>query len=179
MGEPVEALRLLRLRDRLLAEAERGPEVARLLVDERQLLIDLVAEDGVLRLVGNGAGPLQTEHALLEAAMGVEDRALVEERRAEPQFLAPLALVVADAILDAVERDERMVGAIVGLRLEEVVVGRVGRGGEAVEADAVEHRTGRIDATAVEQLLHRGQLLVVLAARVAGRQEARQQQEAI
>ena len=61
--------------------------------------------------------------------MGVEDRALVEERRAEPQFLAPLALVVADAILDVVERDERMVGAVVGLRLEQVVVGRVGRGG--------------------------------------------------
>lgn len=56
MGEPVETLRLLRLRDRLLAEAERGPEVACLLVDERQLLIDLVAEDGVLRLVGDGAG---------------------------------------------------------------------------------------------------------------------------
>ena len=179
MGEPVETLRLLRLRDRLLAEAERGPEVACLLVDERQLLIDLVAEDGVLRLVGNGAGPLQTEHALLEAAMGVEDRALVEERRAEPQFLAPLALVVADAILDVVERDERMVGAVVGLCLEQVVVGRVGRGGEAVQADAVEHRAGRIDAPAVEQLLHGGQLLVVLAARVAGRQEARQQQEAI
>ena len=179
MGEPVEALRLLRLRDRLLAEAERGPEVTRLLVDERQLLIDLVAEDGVLRLVGDGAGPLQTEHALLEAAVGVEDRALVEERRAEPQFLALFAVVVADAILDAVERDERMVGAIVGLRLEHVVVGRVGRGGEAVQADAVEHRTGRIDAPAVEQLLHGGQLLVVLAARVAGRQEARQQQETI
>ena len=78
--------------------------------------------------------------------MGVEDRALVEERRAEPQFLAPLALVVADAILDVVERDERMVGAVVGLCLEQVVVGRVGRGGEAVQADAVEHRAGRIDA---------------------------------